>query len=176
MGFHNANAIVDQMMVHLQIDEDECTATATQHATELASANQANATMDSQVQTLLSQVQSLQISNTHGNQTNHGETFGRRRSRVRGLGASRGTRRGCTQSSTPLTPKYFWTRGNFSHGVDEFTYPSEGHKKDAAFVNMMGGNTSQCYNITYVQVGAVELRNNKSNILSLNKPTVAHSP
>ena len=47
LGFHSANAIVDQMMVRLQVDEDERTATATQHATKLASANQANATMES---------------------------------------------------------------------------------------------------------------------------------
>ena len=31
--FHNANAIVDKMMVRLQIDEGECTATATQDVT-----------------------------------------------------------------------------------------------------------------------------------------------
>ena len=45
LGFHNANAIVDHMMARLQLDEDECTAKATQHATELAYANKANATM-----------------------------------------------------------------------------------------------------------------------------------
>ena len=49
LGFHNANATVEQMMARLQIDEDEHTATATQHATELASANQANSTMESQI-------------------------------------------------------------------------------------------------------------------------------
>ena len=48
----------------LQINKDECTATATQHATELASANQANTTMESQMQTLLTQVQALQLANT----------------------------------------------------------------------------------------------------------------
>ena len=45
LGFHKSNAIVDQMMAHLKVDEDERAATATQHATALASANQANATM-----------------------------------------------------------------------------------------------------------------------------------
>ena len=44
LGFHNANAIVDQMMGRLQVDRDECAAMATQHATAIASANQANAT------------------------------------------------------------------------------------------------------------------------------------
>ena len=68
LGFHNANAIVDQMMARLQVNEDELTATATQHATAIAPANQANATMESQMQTLLAQVQSLQLSNT----PNHG--------------------------------------------------------------------------------------------------------
>ena len=56
LGFYNANAIVDQMMARLQVYKDECTATATQHATKLASANQANATMESPIQTLLAQV------------------------------------------------------------------------------------------------------------------------
>ena len=47
LGFYNANTIVDQMMARLQINEDDCTATATsiQKITELTSANQANATM-----------------------------------------------------------------------------------------------------------------------------------
>ena len=83
------------MMVRLQIKEDECTATATQHATELASANQANATMESQMQTLLSQVQDLQLAITHGKQTNHRNNFVRRHghSYGRGRSASRGTGR-----------------------------------------------------------------------------------
>ena len=41
---------------------------------------------------------------------------------------------------------------------------------------MMVGNTNQFYNITRRKSGAVDLRNNKLNILSINKPTVAHSP
>ena len=45
--FHNANAVVDQKMARLQVDEDERVAKATQHATALASANQTNATMES---------------------------------------------------------------------------------------------------------------------------------
>ena len=45
LGFHNANAIVDQMMARLQVDKDKCAATSTKHATSLASTNQANATM-----------------------------------------------------------------------------------------------------------------------------------
>ena len=49
LGFHNANNIVYQMMARLQVDEDERTATATQHANKLASANQANAMMESQM-------------------------------------------------------------------------------------------------------------------------------
>ena len=98
LGFHNANAnantIVDQMMAQLQIDEDEHTATSTQYATELASTNQANATMEYQMQTILSQVQYLQLANTHGNQTNHGSNFGCGCGRGHGCGASRGTERG----------------------------------------------------------------------------------
>ena len=89
LGFHNANAIVDQIMARLQINKDERTSTATQHKTELASANQATVTMESQIQTLLSQVQALQLSNTHGHQTNHGNNSGRVRSPRRGCGASR---------------------------------------------------------------------------------------
>ena len=54
LGFHNANAIVDQTMARLQDDKDKRTATATQHATEIASENQANAKMESHMQTLLS--------------------------------------------------------------------------------------------------------------------------
>ena len=47
LGSHNANTIVYQMMARLQIDKDERAATAIQNATKLASANQANATMES---------------------------------------------------------------------------------------------------------------------------------
>ena len=60
-GFQIANAIVDQMVARLQIDEDKRTSKFTQHATKIASANQANAKMESQMQTLLTQVQYLQI-------------------------------------------------------------------------------------------------------------------
>ena len=83
LGFHNANAIAYQMMAHLQVDKDEHTATSTQHATELASANQANTTMKSQMQTLLTQVQTLQLDNT----PNHGSNY------VRGAGRGRGRAR-----------------------------------------------------------------------------------
>ena len=41
---------------------------------------------------------------------------------------------------------------------------------------MMDSNTRLCYNIFKLQAGAVYLRNNKSIILSFNKPTVAQSP
>ena len=49
LGFHNTNAIADQMMARLQIDEEERTATVTQHATKLASTNQSNARIKSQI-------------------------------------------------------------------------------------------------------------------------------
>ena len=45
--FANANAIMEHMMERLQIDEDKRTATATQHATKIASANQSKATIES---------------------------------------------------------------------------------------------------------------------------------
>ena len=73
LGFHNINAIVDQIMARLQIDEDERTSNASQHATKLASTNQTNATMVPQMQNILSQVHALQLANTHKNQTNHGK-------------------------------------------------------------------------------------------------------
>ena len=136
---HNANVIVDQMMARLQIDEDKRTATVTQHATRLAYVNQANATMEYQMKTLLCQVQNLQLAKTHKKQTNNGSNFGCGRGRGRGNGASRGTGRG--QSSTPSNPKYCWTHGNFAHRSEKYTYPSNGHKKDATFAHMMGGNT-----------------------------------
>ena len=110
LGFHNANAIVNQMMARLQVDEDERMATATQHATALVSANQANATMESQIQTLLAQVQALQLANT----PNHGSNYSRVRARVRVRGRVRG--RGRSQPSAPLTPKYCWTHSNCNHG------------------------------------------------------------
>ena len=136
------------MMARLEIDEDERTATATQHATELASDNQSNATMESQMQTLLSQVHALQIANTHGNQTNCGNNFGRGRGRGHRRSANRGTVRGRGRSSTPPNPKYLWTHVNCAHGIKECTYPSDGHKKDATFAYMMGVKTNRCYNIT----------------------------
>ena len=52
------------MMTRIQIDEDERKATAAHHATKLASANEANATMESQMKTILSQVEALQLANT----------------------------------------------------------------------------------------------------------------
>ena len=39
LGFHDTNAIVDQMMVRLQIDENKRTATATHHVNEITSSN-----------------------------------------------------------------------------------------------------------------------------------------
>ena len=83
-------------MARLQIDEDKRTATATQHATELASENQANATMESQMHTLLTQVQTLQLAST----PKHGSNYGRRTGHRVGRG------RGRTRPSSPSTPKY----------------------------------------------------------------------
>ena len=40
----------------------------------------------------------------------------------------------------------------------------------------MSGSTYWWYNITEWQIGAVDVRNNNANILSLNTPTVSHSP
>ena len=71
--------------------------------------------------------------------------------------------------------RYGLNHGSCGHGSEECTYPDDGHKKDASFAHMMGGSTNRCYSITKWQVGAVDLRNNNSKILSLNKPTVAHS-
>ena len=85
LGFHNANAIVDQMTARLRIDEDERTATATQHATEIDSTNQANAVMESLMHTLLNQVQALNLADT----PYHGNNYGRGRGRGRGRGAGR---------------------------------------------------------------------------------------
>ena len=82
------------MMTRFQINEDNRTANAAQHGTELVSANQANATMESQMQTLLSQVHALQLANTHGNQTNNGEKIGHGLSCGRGRGLGRGASRG----------------------------------------------------------------------------------
>ena len=100
LGLHNDNVIVDQMMARLQIYEDESTGIATQHATKLASVNQTNATMESEIHTLLTQVQALQLSNTQ----NNGNNYGRRRGRGRGLGSGRG--RGPARPSALPTPKY----------------------------------------------------------------------
>ena len=85
-------------MVRLQVEEDKRAGAATQHATKIASANQANTTMESQMQTLLAQVQALQLYNT----PNHGINYGRGRGHRRG--SSRG--RGRDQPSSPRTPKY----------------------------------------------------------------------
>ena len=82
-------------MARLQIDKDECTTPATQNATELASANQANANKESQMQTILTQVQALQLANT----PNHGSNYGH----GRGRGAGRGC--GRARPSAPPTPK-----------------------------------------------------------------------
>ena len=131
-------------MARLQIDKNKHTATATstQHANKLASGNQSNDTVDSQMQTLLTQVQALQLANT----PNHGHNYGRGRGRILGRGADRGRRRERT-SATP-TPKYFWTHGNCAHGSKECTYPADGKNNDASFAHMIGGSTNRCYNIT----------------------------
>ena len=76
LGFHNANAVVDQMMARLQVDEDEHTATATQHTTKRVSANQDSTTMELQMQILLAQVQALQLDNTPHNGRNYGRSCG----------------------------------------------------------------------------------------------------
>ena len=122
-------------MARLQVDEDERTVTATQYATKLASANQANTTMESQMQTLLAQVQDLQLTNT----PHHGSNYGR--SRGRGRGAGRGC--GRAQLSAPPTPKDRWTHGNCGYGSEECTYPANGHKKEAPLAQIMNGITNQ---------------------------------
>ena len=63
LGFHNANAIVDQIMARLKIDKEERTSTATQHATKLDSTNQDNYKMESQMKILLDQVHALPLAN-----------------------------------------------------------------------------------------------------------------
>ena len=73
------------MMARLQVNEDERATTSTQHATALASSNQANATMYLQMQNLLAQVQALQLANT----LNHGSNYGHGRGRGAGRGRGR---------------------------------------------------------------------------------------
>ena len=84
------------MTARLQVDKDELVATATQHATELVSDNQVNSMVELQMQTLLTQVQALQLANT----PNHGSNYGR----GRGHGSGRG--RGRSQPSALRTPIY----------------------------------------------------------------------
>ena len=105
LGSHNANVILDQMMARIQLDGDERTAIATKNATKLASANQANATMESKMKTLLAQVQALQLANT----PNHVRNYGRGRRRGTGRG------RGRALPSSQPTPKYCCTQGNCRH-------------------------------------------------------------
>ena len=102
LGFHNANAIIGQMMARLQINEEKCTSTATEHTTELTSANQANSTMESQMQTLLNQFQAFQRTNI----PNHGKNYVRRRGCGRRCGAVRDL--GCVWPLDTPTPKYCW--------------------------------------------------------------------
>ena len=142
IGFHNANVIVDQIMARLQVDKDERVTTATQQANTLTSSNQANETMELQMQTLLSQVQALQLANT----PNHGRNYSRGCGSGRGRGASRG--RGRSQTLAPRTPKYCCTHGNYNHCSEECTYPAGGHIKEASFSQIMSGITHRCYNIT----------------------------
>ena len=91
------------------------------------------------MQTLLAQVQALQLAST----PNHGSNYGRGCGHGRGDGRGRGRAR----PSAPPTPKYFWTHGNCGHGSKEFTYPANGHKKEVPFAHMMSGSTYRCYNI-----------------------------
>ena len=84
-------------MARPQVDQDERKATGTQHATELASANQANATMDTKMQNLLAQVQALQLANTPTNGSNYGRGRSHRHAAGRGHGRAR--------LSAPPTPK-----------------------------------------------------------------------
>ena len=132
--------MVDQMMARLQVDEDERTATATQHATELASAHQANATMEPHMQTLLSQVQAIQLAKT----PNHGSNYGH----ICSCGCRRGRGHGRARPSALLTLKYCWTHGNCGNSSEEFTYPANEHKKEVPFSHMMSSSTYRCYNIT----------------------------
>ena len=96
------------MMARFQVYEDKGADTATQYATELVFVNQDNATMELQMQTLLAQVQALQLANT----PNHGSNYGR----VHGHGRGAGRGSGRARPSAPPTPKYFWTHGNCGHG------------------------------------------------------------
>ena len=41
--------------------------------------------------------------------------------------------------------KYCWTHGSCAHNGTECNNPSEGHKKEATFANMLGGSTKDCY-------------------------------
>ena len=118
------------MMARLQVDKDKRTATASHHATKLASTNQDNVTIESQIQTLLAQAQALQLSNTPNNGSNYG----------RGRGRSAG--RGCRRARTS-TQKYCWTHVNCGHGREEFKYPSDGHNKEASFAHMISISTNR---------------------------------
>ena len=130
------------MMARLQINKDERIATATQNPTKIASANQANATMESQMQTLLTHVQDPQLANT----PNHGSNYSRGRGCRHRRGVVRG--HGSVRPSAPPTPKYCWTHDNCGHGSKEYTHPSDREKKEASFAHMMSGRTNRCYNIT----------------------------
>ena len=40
---------------------------------------------------------------------------------------------------------YCWTHGSCAHKSEDCNHPSEGHKKEANFSNMMGGSKKECY-------------------------------
>ena len=166
LGYHSANAIVEQIVDRLQSEETEETGISQEEYQPIVSQPppmptpaplpplaQANAVvepnmtrMDQMMTNMTNMFETMQHNNAP-----YGRGYGRGRGRGRPYQNNRGRGRGRGRAPPRQRTSggsYCSTHGNCAHTGDVCETPGPNHNPEATFANMMGGSTHGCYWLT----------------------------
>ena len=165
LGFHSANAIVEQIVDRLREEEDNgvydlppgyaapspsMIPTAAPPPPPpptppiLPTQQQANSVVPADPNTAVLQAMMNNMQMMHDNM--HQNYYqGRGRGRGRGSTRGRGRGRGGNRNRGQQTSNYCHTHGNCAHASRDCNTPGDTHQNDATFANMMGGSQNRCF-------------------------------
>ena len=165
LGFHSANAIVEQIVDRLRDEEDNgfydlppvyaapspsVIPTAAPPPPPpptppiLSTQQQANSVVPADPNTAVLQAMMNNMQMMHDNM--HQNYYqGRGRGRGRGSARGRGRGRGGNRNRSQQTSNYCHTHGNCAHASRDCNTPGDTHQNDATFANMMGGSQNRCF-------------------------------
>ena len=160
LGYHSANAIVEQIVDRLRLENEvepppyqtppnEGNYETPPAPTAPPPPAQANAVQTPTDPNLLLMQQMMQSMQSMQSRLDNLSGGGRGRNRGRGNGGGRGNGRGRNNQNNNgnrrNVSKYCWTHGCCAHGSAECETPGPNHKNEATFNDMMGGSTRGCF-------------------------------